>query len=156
MIYFEKSQNFVLQIDWSNWLFEKLELKCTCIYIFFLVAGIPLSASILTTGIVCTFYTSLVSMAKKSSHRRAKHVHPHVLVGFCGLGRVKPTNYSDERNEKIYRSNRFPFQCLLWSEVNHDLNRINHWEVACYQRVCFAIISYVSGNAVGIFPRSSS
>ena len=27
----------------------------------FSVAGIPLSASILTTGIVCTFYTSLVS-----------------------------------------------------------------------------------------------
>lgn len=28
---------------------------------FSTVAGIPLTASILTTGVVCTFYTSLVS-----------------------------------------------------------------------------------------------
>ena len=28
---------------------------------FFLVAGVPLAASIISTGVVCTFYTTLVS-----------------------------------------------------------------------------------------------
>ena len=37
------------------------DLRNLNLIFLFSVAGIPLSASILTTGIVCTFYTSLVS-----------------------------------------------------------------------------------------------
>lgn len=62
LVCFEKSQDFrFYNLSWQAWFF-KIET------LLFSVAGIPLSASILTTGIVCTFYTSLVSMAKETSH----------------------------------------------------------------------------------------
>ena len=65
-----------------------IKIFFTCSFNFsFAVAGIPLTASILTTGVVCTFYTSLVSKhltthVISSWHRACNRPLPSSLVPF--------------------------------------------------------------------------
>lgn len=82
------------------------------INIFSSVAGIPLSASILTTGIVCTFYTSLVSIWQRKlpiTSQKLSPVRMSYRADFFWLGRVKPIKYSSDRISKIYRGKHFLF-----------------------------------------------